>query len=76
MSYFKRSPGGESHKTLTRLGALTWILIYGGLLTLLLGLWVDSGDDTTSELLMVSGAIAAGLGVVLIYVRSRMNGQP
>ena len=76
MSYFKRSPGGESNKLLSRLGALTWILIYGGLLTLLLGLWVDSENDNTSELLMTTGAIAAALGVVLIYVRSRMDGQP
>ena len=76
MSYFKRFPGGESNKFLVRLGALTWILIYGGLLTLLLGLWVESGDDNTSEMMMVGGAIAAAAGVVLIYVRSRMNGQP
>ena len=76
MSYFKRSPGGESNKLLSRLGALTWILIYGGLLTLLLGLWVDSENDNTSELLMTTGAIAAALGVVRIYVRSRMDGQP
>ena len=76
MSYFKRFPGGESNKFLTRLGTLTWILIYGGLLTLLLGLWVESGDDSTSNVLIVSGAIAAVAGVVLIYVRSTMNDRP
>ena len=76
MSYFQRSPGGESNKLRSRLGALTWSLIYGGLLTLILGLWVESGDDNTGELLMTSGGIAAALGVVLIYVRSRMDGQP
>ena len=74
MSYFKRFPGAESNKFLARLGALTWILIYGGLLTLLLGLWVESGDGNTSELLMVGGTISAAAGVVLIYVRSRMDG--
>lgn len=76
MSYFKRSPGGESNKFLTRLGTLTWALIYGGLLTLLLGVWVESGSDDTRGLLMVSGAVAAAMGAVLIYVRSRINAQP
>ena len=76
MSYFKRFPGGESNKFLTRLGTLTWVLIYGGLLTLLLGLWVEPGDDNTSNVLMVSGVIASVAGVVLIYVRSTMNDRP
>ena len=76
MSYFKRSPNGESNKFLTRLGALTWTLIYGGLLTLILGLWVESGDDDTSWLLVTAGTVAAAAGVALIYVRSRMKGQP
>lgn len=76
MSYFKRSPGGESDRVLSRLGSLTWILIYGGLLTLLLGLWVESGDDGIRGLLMVSGAMAAVVGIVLIYVRSKINSRP
>lgn len=73
MSYFKRSPGSESNKFFTRLGALTWILIYGGLLTFVLGLWVESGEDNISELLVAGGASAATLGVVLIYVRSKIK---
>lgn len=74
MSYFKRSPGGETNKFLSRLGALTWILIYGGLLTFLLGLWVESNEDNISEQLVAGGASAATLGVVLIYVRSKIKG--
>jgi len=74
MSYFKRSPSGETNKFLSRLGALTWILIYGGLLTFLLGLWVESSEDNVSELLVAGGASAATLGVVLIYVRSKIKG--
>jgi len=74
MSYFKRSPSGETNKFLSRLGALTWILIYGGLLTFLLGLWVESNEDNISEQLVAGGASAATLGVVLIYVRSKIKG--
>lgn len=73
MSYFKRLPSGESNKFLHRLGALTWILIYGGLLTFILGLWVESGEDNISELLVAGGASAASLGVLLIYVRSKIK---
>lgn len=76
MSYFKRSPGGEPDKFLSRLGSVTWILIYGGLLTLLLGFWVESGNDGIRGLLMASGALAAVVGVVLIYIRSKMNSRP
>ena len=76
MSYFERSPDGESNKFLTRLDALTWTLIYGGLLTPILGLWVESGDDDTSWLLVTAGTVAAATGIVLIYVRSRIKGQP
>jgi len=74
MSYFKRSPGGETNKFSSRLGALTWILIYGGLLTFLLGLWVEASEDNISELLVAGGASAVTVGVVLIYVRSKIKG--
>ncbi len=71
----KPPPGTVSHKFVARLEAVTWILIYGGLLTLVLGLWVAKIDDDTGSLLIVSGGLAAVVGVVLIYVRSRMKGD-
>jgi hypothetical protein len=75
MPSFKPSPGSVSHKFVARLEAVTWILIYGGLLTLVLGLWVAKIDDDTGSLLIVSGGLAAVVGAALIYVRSRMNGD-
>ena len=73
MSYFKPSPATQSSKAVVRLQALTWVLIYGGLLTLVLGLWVTPADDDTGWLLTAGGGLAAALGVVLIYVRSRIK---
>lgn len=73
MSYFKSSPAPHLRKAVARLQALTWVLIYGGLLTLVLGLWVTPADDGTGWLLVAGGSLAAGMGFVLIYVRSRIK---
>ena len=73
MSYFKPSPATHSSKAVARLQALTWVLIYGGLLTLVLGLWVTPADDDTGWLLVAGGGLAAAMGFVLIYVRSRIK---
>ena len=51
---------------------LVWILIYGGLLTFILGHFVAETDVALARTLGVAGMIAFAIGVVLIYVRSRM----
>ena len=52
---------------------LVWVLIYGGLLLVLLGLAVQRADDPLGWSMVVAGALAAGVGVVLIWIRSRMG---
>lgn len=52
---------------------LTWVLIYGGLLALVLGVAVARADESTGWALGVPGAVVALAGVVLIWVRSRMK---
>ena len=52
---------------------LTWILIYGGLLVLCLGLFVQRQHDPIGWTMVVAGGVAAAAGVVLIWVRSRMK---
>ena len=73
MGFFKPSTGTVSNKFVVRLEGLTWILIYGGLLTLVLGLWVEPIDDDTGWPLIVGGALAVIVGFALIYVRSRIK---
>jgi hypothetical protein len=65
-----------STRTLARLDALAWILIYGGLFALVLG--VASHDETAvgGWSLSVLGGIAAVAGVVLIVVRARLSQPP
>ena len=73
MGFFKESGSSTPSKTITRLQQLIWALIYGGLLTLVLGLSVQRSDEVLGWIMVVGGAIAAAIGFVLIYVRSRMT---
>jgi hypothetical protein len=57
----------------SRLEALVWVLIYGGLLGLSLGWFVRARSDALGWALMVVGAAVAATGATLIFVRSRMG---
>jgi hypothetical protein len=62
-----------SAKTLVRIERLIWILIYGGLLVLILGLVILQAEPAGAWSMIVLGGCAAVAGVVLIWVRSRLN---
>jgi hypothetical protein len=53
---------------------LAWVLIYGGLLVLTLGLFVQRLHDPIGWTLVVIGGAATAGGVVLVWWRSRMSG--
>ena len=59
--------------TLQRLHKIIWALIYGGLLTLVLGIATARTDAATGWVLMVGGGVVAAVGVVLIAVRARLK---
>jgi hypothetical protein len=56
--------------------ALIWVLVYGGLILVGLGLSVQRTDDGLGYGVIVVGSIAAVVGFALIYVRSRMKELP
>ena len=63
-----------SARALQRLQVFIWVLIYGGLLTLVLGIATQrAGDAPTGWLLLASGGTAAAAGVALIAVRARLR---
>ncbi|CAN7277058.1 MULTISPECIES: hypothetical protein [Acidovorax] len=62
--------------TLQRLHKIIWALIYGGLLTLVLGIATARTDAATGWVLMVGGGLVAAVGVVLIAVRARLKDDP
>ncbi|MCZ2495762.1 hypothetical protein GN316_03230 [Xylophilus sp. Kf1] len=59
--------------TIARIERLVWILIYGGLLCLILGFAVRATAAGAGVALMVAGLLAAAGGIVLIFVRARMQ---
>lgn len=63
-------------KTLKRLQSLIWILIYGGLLTLVLGLATRGHDEPLGWTLITIGGLVALVGFVLIFVRARLKPTP
>jgi hypothetical protein len=72
MGFFKEA-GPISSRSIARLQALIWVLIYGGLLTLVLGVFTRRSAAALGWLLMVAGGLVTVVGVVLIYVRSRLK---
>lgn len=55
-----------------RLDVLIWVLIFGGLVLLGLGIAVQRSDAALGWGMIVAGAIVAAIGVLLIVVRSRI----
>jgi hypothetical protein len=55
------------------LDVLIWVLIYGGLLAVGLGLAVQRTDDPLGWGIVTAGGMSSAVGAVLIYVRSRMS---
>lgn len=76
MAFFKPVDDAGSSKLITRLHHLIWILVYGGLLTLVLGLSVQRTSDPIGWSMVVIGAAIAALGFLLIYLRSKINTGP
>ena len=50
---------------------LVWLLIYGGLLTLCLAVFLLRSGPTLGWVLMLLGGVAVLLGVIGVWVRSR-----
>ena len=62
--------------TAARLGTWIWILIYGGLAVLSVGFALQQQGRPYGVGVMLAGALAAAVGVVLIWVRSRIGDSP
>jgi hypothetical protein len=52
---------------------LVWVLLYGGLLLAVLGLAMLRADHPLGWSMVVAGGMAAGVGVALIWIRSKMD---
>ncbi|MBX3660644.1 MAG: hypothetical protein KIS62_00285 [Ramlibacter sp.] len=62
-----------SSSTIAWLERGVWICIYAGLLLLVLGLAVHEQSPVAGTVMVPVGVVLAGVGVVLIWVRSRLR---
>ncbi|MBS0343538.1 MAG: hypothetical protein JSS56_23790 [Proteobacteria bacterium] len=62
-------------KPYAKLEGWIWVLIYGGLLLVVLGIVTGRESAALGWSLAVPGAVVAAVGAVLVYVRSRL-GKP
>lgn len=72
MSFFKKY-NGTMNKRLARLEKLIWTLIYGGLLSTLVGWFMRDGGDAEGLWLMLIGGVVALVGFGLILLRARLH---
>jgi uncharacterized membrane protein HdeD (DUF308 family) len=72
MAFFKKY-NGTTNARLLRVERTIWVLIYGGLLSIVLGTFIDQQEAQDAELFYQLGGLAVAAGVVLIYVRSRLR---
>lgn len=73
MSFFKHNPAGERNRRIARIEQLIWVLIYGGLLAIVLGYFMESTQSADPTELYAIGTLVTALGVVMIVMRSRMT---
>ncbi|WP_432725424.1 hypothetical protein [Variovorax sp. W6] len=70
------TPAAKPPKPHARLEKWIWILIYGGLFLVILGIATGRTDASLGWTIAVPGGIVALVGFVLIYVRSRLPNTP
>ncbi len=76
MGFYKPGANHTSDPKMARLHKIIWALIFGGLMTTVLGIFVGKTDDGTGWLMMAAGCVLTAVGAALIYVRSTMVDKP
>ncbi len=72
MAFFKKY-NGTTNARLVRMERTIWALIYGGLLAIVLGVFIDQSGAQDASLFYQFGGLAVVAGVVMIYIRSRLR---
>ena len=72
MAFFKKY-NGTTNVRLLRMERWTWVLIYGGRLSIVLSTFIDKIQGQGASLFLVGGALAVAAGVVMVVLRSRLH---
>ena len=73
MGFYKPGANHPTDPSVVRLHNTIWTLIFGGLITLVLGVFVGKAEDLIGWIMIAAGIAMAAAGCVLIYVRSRIK---
>jgi len=73
MGFYKPGANHPIDPRMARLHKIIWTLIFGGLLTLIVGIFVGKTDDASGWIMIAVGGVMTVVGAVLIYVRSTMT---
>lgn len=73
MGFYKPGANHVQDPKMARLHKIIWTLIFGGLITTILGIFVERAGDAMGWMMVVSGGVLTAIGMVLIYVRSTMT---
>ena len=73
MGFYKPGANHPTDPRTARLHKIIWTLIFGGLLVVILGIFVGKTDDTIGWTMVAAGGVMTAVGAVLIYVRSTMT---
>ncbi len=65
-----------SKTTLSRVQWLVWVAIYGGLLAISVASFLGEGDSSLATAMYVVGSVLVAVGIILIYIRSRLRESP
>ena len=72
MGFYKPGANHTADPKMARLHKAIWALIFGGLLTIILGIFVGKADDSVGWTMVAAGGLMTGAGAVLIYIRSKI----
>jgi membrane protein DedA with SNARE-associated domain len=59
--------------TATRIDAWIWVVVYGGLIVLGVGLTMQRSDDAFGWVIAMFGALLIAVGALLVWIRSRIK---
>jgi hypothetical protein len=76
MGFYKPGANHPTDPKMAKLHKIIWTLIFGGLLTIILGIFVGKTDDAIGWIMVAAGGVLTTVGAVLIYVRSTITSEP
>lgn len=75
MGFYKPGANHPQDPKMVRLHKIIWALIFGGLLTVILGIFVGKTEGAIGWSMIAAGGLMTLAGAVLIYVRSTMSSE-